>query len=331
MKLKRTVLLLTVVVTMGLLLGASAAQAFEVEVDETGTNATAIRNLEFNGELYDVTFLYSSTDDIWGDEAFDFDDFTVAADAVVAVNDALNTVPEVVTVGPESGEQYALPFAQSGIFVDVQVGAQNSTDNEWVYSGSSYTNVATTNETYAKFSQVSIVVPAPVPKTGQTESVLPGDDGDLQLGVTSPDPRFTDNDDGTVTDNLTNLIWLRNYDCWPVVEQSWSSALDACANLADGQCGLVDGSSAGDWRLPNLREFLSLIDYGNIGPALPSGHPFVRLGEVNLTYYWTSTALSETAGVGVWVAHLWYGSVTALFQFDKRPRVWPVRGGNDGF
>ena len=47
-----------------------------------------------------------------------------------------------------------------------------------------------------------------VPATGQTDSVAAGDDGDLQKGVPWPDPRFTDNGDGTVTDHLTGLIWL---------------------------------------------------------------------------------------------------------------------------
>ena len=54
---------------------------------------------------------------------------------------------------------------------------------------------------------------APVPKTGQTTSYANGDDGDLELGVASPNPRFTDNGDGKVTDNLTELIWLKNAKC----------------------------------------------------------------------------------------------------------------------
>jgi len=58
--------------------------------------------------------------------------------------------------------------------------------------------------------------PAPVEKTGQTtcyntsgteiSCTDTGQDGDLQKGVTSPSPRFTDNGDGTVTDNLTELM-----------------------------------------------------------------------------------------------------------------------------
>ena len=50
----------------------------------------------------------------------------------------------------------------------------------------------------------------PVEKTGQTTSYATGDDGDLEKGLAWPNPRFTDNEDGTVTDNLTGLIWLKN-------------------------------------------------------------------------------------------------------------------------
>lgn len=63
---------------------------------------------------------------------------------------------------------------------------------------------------------------APVPRTGQTTSYAPGDDGDLQKGVAWPVPRFTDNEDGTVTDNLTGLIWLTNADC-PNATRNWAS------------------------------------------------------------------------------------------------------------
>ncbi|NIO68243.1 MAG: DUF1566 domain-containing protein, partial [Anaerolineae bacterium] len=53
-----------------------------------------------------------------------------------------------------------------------------------------------------------------------------------------------------------------------------------------GECGLGDGSSEGDWRLPNVRELQSLIDYGRQTPALPSGHPFTG---VQSSLYWSST------------------------------------------
>jgi len=61
-----------------------------------------------------------------------------------------------------------------------------------------------------------------VPQTGQTQCYdgqtpdeCPngpfGQDGDIQAGVPFPNPRFTvNNPDGTVTDNLTGLIWLQD-------------------------------------------------------------------------------------------------------------------------
>jgi hypothetical protein len=93
----------------------------------------------------------------------------------------------------------------------------------------------------------------------------PGDDGDIQAGVQWPVPRFTDLDNGTVRDNLTGLIWLKNANCFDV--RSWAQALTAATNLASPSCDLSDGSVAGDWRLPNVKELFSLIDVGHFDPA----------------------------------------------------------------
>jgi len=117
---------------------------------------------------------------------------------------------------------------------------------------------------------------APVAKTGQTTSYAPGDDGDLQMGVASPSPRFTDNVNGTVTDNLTGLIWTQDADC-DGTNRTWSEAVDYCNGLAEGTCGLSDGSSAGDWRLPNVRELHTLVDYAYDAPALTTSHPIKKL------------------------------------------------------
>jgi hypothetical protein len=53
----------------------------------------------------------------------------------------------------------------------------------------------------------------PVVKTGLTKSYHTHDDGDLKKGVAWPTPRFTKNNNDTVTDNLTGLIWLKNANC----------------------------------------------------------------------------------------------------------------------
>lgn len=40
-----------------------------------------------------------------------------------------------------------------------------------------------------------------------------GEDASINKGVDWPNPRFTDNRNGTITDNLTGLIWLQNANC----------------------------------------------------------------------------------------------------------------------
>ena len=105
-----------------------------------------------------------------------------------------------------------------------------------------------------------------IPKTGQTDSRGGSDDGDLQKGVAWPNPRFTDNGNGTVSDNLTGLIWLKNANCFG--QNQKNGAISASNMLKDNDCGLSDGSSSGDWRLPNRFELESLLDLGFESPAL---------------------------------------------------------------
>jgi hypothetical protein len=126
-----------------------------------------------------------------------------------------------------------------------------------------------------------------LPKTGQTTSYAIGkrDDGELELGVPWPNPRFTDNGDGTVTDNLTGLVWLRDGNRFG--QRDWADALSGCNGLADDSSNLTDGSSAGDWRLPNVNELESLINAEEADPAAwlnAQGFSGVQAG-----YYWSSS------------------------------------------
>jgi len=156
--------------------------------------------------------------------------------------------------------------------------------------------------------------------TGQTTSFADGDDGDLQAGVPFPRKRFVDQRNGTVMDRLTGLIWLKNADCFG--GQSWADALEKANTLASGSCGLTDGSKAGDWRLPNVKELQSLIDFGTFSPALPAGHPFLK---VQSFAYWSSTTLAGNPG-NAWLVNL-DGGDAVVGSKDSIILVWPVRGG----
>jgi len=100
------------------------------------------------------------------------------------------------------------------------VMAQDPCINDLNYDG--VVNPADTNLFFENFPRNPLqnpcppVGPAPMLKTGQTTSYATGDDGDLQRGIPWPNPRFTDNEDGTVTDNLTGLIWLKDANCFGI-------------------------------------------------------------------------------------------------------------------
>jgi len=167
---------------------------------------------------------------------------------------------------------------------------------------------------------------APVPKTGQMQPYVTGDDGDLHKGVAWPTPRFTDHNNGTVTDNLTGLIWMKNASNGEGADGfgplTWTDAISAANNLHTGQHGLNDGSKTGDWRLPNVRELQSLVDFGHTGLALPTPNPFI--GVTWEIPYWSSTI--EAGGTD----YAWFVSFDLGVVMSKARSfnylVWCVRG-----
>jgi hypothetical protein len=159
-----------------------------------------------------------------------------------------------------------------------------------------------------------------VAQTGQTTFYKTGDDGDLQKGVVWPNPRFTVNTGsgaGTVTDNLTGFMWAKDANAAGL--KTWDGALTYCNDLILG--------GYNDWRLPNIKELLSLIDFGKNAPALPGGHPFDNVQAHLLSFYGSSTT-NHGNSAHAWHVYMHSGNVDSI---GKGPipilHVWPVRGG----
>jgi len=124
-----------------------------------------------------------------------------------------------------------------------------------------------------------------------------GDDGGVQAGVPMIFPRFIDHHDGTLTDTMTGLVWLKQADC---IRGTWSDALTTIATLATGKCGLSDGSSTGQWRMPNRNELESLADRAQTNMAQYFDYTYTNKdgstfqasifsNYVETQYYWTAT------------------------------------------
>lgn len=172
-------------------------------------------------------------------------------------------------------------------------------------------------------------LPALIWKTGQTVSYFEGDDGDEQMGIPLPVPRFIDHGDGTITDSLTGLMWLKDASCLGINE--WENTalyipdFNAHPSHYSRWCEEFSASYS-DWRLPNLKELQSLIDYSQYEPPLPSGHPFKNV-QSNYFYYWTSSTYANDP-IGAWSVDMWYAKI---YPFSKEIQffIWPVRGGMD--
>lgn len=156
---------------------------------------------------------------------------------------------------------------------------------------------------------------AGVLKTGQSTSYAAGDDGDLQRGIRWPEPRFVDHGDGTVTDKVTGLMWTK--DAQRLLRKvNWYDALKACNDL------VLAGHD--NWRLPNVREMVSLIDYGAYDPALPSGHPFTNI-QLSDPYWSSTTSVPHVAQA--WSVGMVNGSVRRYNKTSNTYHIWPVRRG----
>jgi hypothetical protein len=142
--------------------------------------------------------------------------------------------------------------------------------------------------------------------------------------------RYTDNGDGTVTDNWSGLRWLKNANCFG--EQSWEMTIQSVANLASGQCGLSDGSIPGMWRLPTKDEWEVMIDRNYSYPALSNaagtaqwmeGDAFFGVPKNGDYCYWSSTDsnMPHAPNYYAWYVVISDGSISP----DGRKASWTIR------
>ncbi len=163
-----------------------------------------------------------------------------------------------------------------------------------------------------------------IPSTNQRKCYLPdgeectcdgtGQDGQYQMGIKWPKPRFVVKDE-VVEDLLTGLFWTREADLTNRMV-TWNEALKRVEELGQEKyCGFSD------WRLPNINELESLVDCSQHTPALSVPNPFQRVRE----FYWSSTT-SFYEPSWAWALYMFKGAVGVGLKRLKNFYVWAVRG-----
>jgi hypothetical protein len=114
-------------------------------------------------------------------------------------------------------------------------------------------------------------------------------------------PSYTDNGDGTVTDNNTGLMWQQQMDD---TLTTWSGALAYCSSLT------LAGYT--DWKLPSKTKLVSIADYGVPSPG-PSIHPIFMQQKTHYSGFYTSTPVAGAPPGTAWVVYFASGG----FQPDN--------------
>jgi len=137
--------------------------------------------------------------------------------------------------------------------------------------------------------------------------------GNETYGINS----FTDNGDGTITDEATGLMWMQDDNAEAIF---WEGALSYAENF--------EYAGHTDWRLPDVKELQSIVDYTRspassnsaaIDPIFNCTVITNEAGEDDYPWYWSSTTHMAYTGAdpnGRWAAYLAFGRCMGTMGTD---------------
>ena len=144
------------------------------------------------------------------------------------------------------------------------------------------------------------------------------------VALSTPTNQFTLNTNGTVTDNKTELTWMR---C--SLGQTWSESDSNCTGTAtlhtwEGALVIATKTSfaqQSDWRLPNIKELASIVERRCYSPAINA----TVFPNTTSSFYWSSSPYANDYNYA-WVVYFNYGS-GGYNSEGGSPYVRLVRGG----
>ena len=185
---------------------------------------------------------------------------------VPSVNELLSIV-NYNNYSPSIDSDY-FPNTYGGVFWSEQEVVINNATNAWLVDFNDGSNIASTAKSNSR--RVRLV-------SADTAAVS-----------------YTNNNNGTITDNTTGLMWKA---CDQ--EQVWNDGdPDSCTVGTDGTytwtVALTEAQNhtfAGydDWRLPNIKELTSIADYTKANPSINPAFP-----NANTANFWSSTLYADS-------------------------------------
>jgi hypothetical protein len=124
---------------------------------------------------------------------------------------------------------------------------------------------------------------------------------------------FVNNGDGTITDEATSLMWMQNDSGEGM---NWKEALEYAENK--------EFAGYSDWRLPNIKELQSIVDYSRapgatgsaaIDPLFSCTHILNEAGQPDFPYYWSGTTHASVRDGGS-AAYVSFGRAMGYFNYE---------------
>lgn len=198
----------------------------------------------------------------------------------------------------------------TGVSDSAADGDQNYTIQLSINAGATQDTTGYAGLDPADVSVVNLDNTFKLPDTGQSTSYTStaGEDSDYTINS----PSLTDNSDDTIIDNHTGRVWQKEDDN---VARNWSDADTYCTNLT------LAGQS--DWRLPNPKELMTIVDYEvTTAPTINATY----FPNTNATVYWASATDQSDTNRSLYVQFL-YGQVWGAYRTSTF-YVRCVRGGS---